>query len=476
MSEFKLEGVFPALVTPFKKDESIDEEAFRALIQHVTPNVDGIVPCGTTGEFVYLDLEERKKLVDIAIDEMKGGKHVIAGTGACSTKHAIELTNYAKDAGADASLIVSPYYLNPTDKGHYEHFYRIAKRTDFPIIMYNIPQCTGSFLPRRVIEDLAKLENIIGLKDSSGNLTYTLEVLEKVRGKIDVVIGHDEVVLPALAAGCKGMILASAQVFPEIWQELFKAVKDRDLEKAQELQMKVQKLARIFCRYGGAVPVKAALRMMGLKMGRTRKPLREGGVIIHEDREEIMVELEKLGKVKPAPFEFEIPDTPLISRFKDLGLSEEDIKGSNLVTGTGDSGKGKEQVHVDLVLGSKNSPLGKAFAAQLTHPRHGHEALTTILEPNLTVRPSTLIVPAIELKNLRQANMIFGPTQSAVAKVIVDNIEKGMITEEIVRNYLIMLKIYVPPDALDRQMLYDNNYQAVDKALKEALASMQRGG
>ena len=475
MSGFKLEGVFPALVTPFKKDESIDEEAFRTLIQHVMPNVDGIVPCGTTGEFVYLDLEERKRLLDIAIDEVKNGKSMIAGTGACSTKHAIELTNYAKDAGADASLIVSPYYLDPTDKGQYEHFYQIAKKTDFPIIMYNIPQCTGSFLSRRVIEDLAKIDNIIGLKDSSGNLTYTLEVLEKVRNKINVVIGHDEVVLPALAAGCKGMILASAQVFPEIWQELFKAVKDRELEKAQELQMKVQKLARIFCRYGGAVPVKAALRMMGLKMGRTRKPLREGGVIIHEDREEIWVELEKLGKVKATTFEFSVPDIPLTSRFEEIGLSEEDIKGSGLLIGTGDAGEGAEQVHVDLVLGEKSSPLGKAFAVQLTHPRHGHEALTTILEPNLTIRPSTLIVPAIELKNLRQANMIFGPTQSAVAKVIVDNIERGVIAREMVKNHLFMLKVYVHPNALDRQRLYDNNYQAVDKALKEALSS-QKGG
>lgn len=475
MSEFKLEGVFPALVTPFKKDESIDEEAFRTLIQHVLPHVDGIVPCGTTGEFVYLDLEERKRLLDIAIDEVKGGKHVIGGTGACSTKHAVELTKYAKDVGAAASLVVNPYFLNPTDKGHYEHFYQIAKKTDFPIIMYNIPQCTGSFLPRRVIEDLANIDNIIGLKDSSGNLTYTLEVLEKVRTKIDVVIGHDEVVLPALAAGCKGMILASAQVFPEIWQELFKAVKDRELEKAQELQMKVQKLARIFCRYGGAVPVKAALRMMGLKMGRTRKPLREGGVIIHEDREEIWVELEKLGKVKPTSFEFNIPDIPLNTRFEDIGLSKEEIEDSSLFIGTGDAGEGKEQVHVDLVLGMKNSPIGKAFAVQLTHPRHGHEALTTILEPNLTVRPSTLIVPAIELKNLRQANMIFGPTQSAVAKVIVDKIEEGIITKEIVNNYLIILKVWVPPNALDRQSLYKNNYLAVENALKQALSNLKGG-
>ena len=126
MSEFILEGVFPALVTPFKKDESIDEEAFRSLISHVMPHVNGIVPCGTTGEFVYLDFEEKKRLITIAIDEANSDKFVIAVPGACSTKHTIELTKYAKDAGADASLVVSPYYLNPTDKGVYEHFYQVA--------------------------------------------------------------------------------------------------------------------------------------------------------------------------------------------------------------------------------------------------------------------------------------------------------------------------------------------------------------
>ncbi len=475
MSEFELKGVFPALVTPFKKDESIDEEAFRNLIRHVLPHVDGVVPCGTTGEFVYLDIEEKKRLYDIAVDELKGMKYVIAGTGDCATKHAVELTNHAKDIGCNAALVVSPYYLDPTDKGHYEHFYQIATKTDFPIIMYNIPQCTGSFLPRRVIEDLANIDNIVGLKDSSGNLTYTLEVLEKVRDKINVVIGHDEVVLPALSAGCKGMILASAQVFPDIWQDLFSAVNEGNLDKAQELQMKVQKLARIFCRYGGAVPVKAALRMMGLSVGRARKPIREGGVIIHEDREEIRVELEKLGKIEFAPFEFNVPDVPLTKRFKDVGITDNDIKEGDLVIGSSSSGEGKEQVHVDLVMGKKNSPIGNAFAVQLTHPRHGHEALTTILEPNLTVRPSTLIVPAIELRNLRQANMIYGPTQSAVAKVIVDNIERGTITEDMIKNYLMILKIHIPPNALERQKLYENNYHAVNQALKDALTAPKGG-
>jgi formaldehyde-activating enzyme len=332
--------------------------------------------------------------------------------------------------------------------------------------MYNIPMTTDSYIPRRVIEDLADIGNIVGLKDSSGNLTYTLEILEKVRNKIDVAIGHDEVVLPALASGCSGMILASAQVFPEIWQRVFKAVKENDLETARELQMNVQKLSRIFCRYGGPVPVKAALRMMGLKCGRARKPLMEGGVLIHEDREEIRLELEKLGKIEPKSYDVK-PSSGLVEgSFEDIGLSVKEIQDSHIQVARAASGEGREGVQVDLVSGKKTSALGLVFATQLTHPRHGFEALTTILEPNLTVRPSSLIIPAVELKNLRQANMIYGPTQSAVAKAIVDNIEQGVIPKEIIDDNLMIFKIFVHPSSLDRQVLYKNNYKAVDKAIK----------
>ena len=270
------------------------------------------------------------------------------------------------------------------------------------------------------------------------------------------------------------MILASAQVFPDIWQEVFLAVKEGNLQKARENQRKIQKLARIFVRYGGAVPVKAALRMMGLSVGKARRPLMEGGVILHEDREEIRLELEKIGKIPSEPVEFAVPDTPLDMRFEDLGLLKEDIQSSHLKIGSASSGEGKETVHIDLILGKKDSQLGLAFATQLTHPRHGHEALTTILEPNLTVRPSTLIVPAMKLKNLRQANMIYGPTQSAVAKAIVDNIETKLISEYMVKDYLMMIKVHVPPNAVDRQQLYKNNYNATNKALKMALSD--KGG
>ena len=225
-----LKGVFPALVTPFTKEGELDEAALRKLVRFCLPHVDGFVPCGTTGEFVYMSPDERQRVLEVVLDEVGGAKPVIAGTGAAGTREAIELASAAKEAGASACLVVTPYFLHPSDKGVYQHFYEIAKAVDIPIILYNIPQAVDRYLPREVIEDLADIPNIVGLKDSSGNLTYTMEVLEFAGDRINVLVGHDEVVLPALAGGASGMILASAQVFPEIWQRVYKAVQEGDLE------------------------------------------------------------------------------------------------------------------------------------------------------------------------------------------------------------------------------------------------------
>ena len=461
-------GVFPALVTPFDRDEGVDESAFRGLIRHVIDDVDGLVPCGTTGEFPYLSVEEQKRLVEIAVEEAQG-KPVIAGTGAPSTRQAIELAKNAKEAGASACLVVTPYFLHPSDKGIYQHFYELAKAVDIPIILYNIPQVVDAYLPRTVVEDLADIDNIVGLKDSSGNLTYTMEVLEMVQGRIDVFIGHDEVVLPALAGGCSGMILASANVFPEVWQRVLAAVREGDLATAREWQMRVQKLARIFCRHGGGVAVKAALNMMGVKVGRPRRPLKPtGGALLHETRAEIRMELEKLGKIEVSSFEFRVPSGALEERFGDLDLSAEVIRAAGLRLGSGSAGEGTEQVQLDLVAGPKAGPLGDAYAYQLTYPLHRREALTTILEPNLTVRPPTLILPALEQKNLRQANMIYGPTQAAVAKAIVDALEQGVIPEAAMHEEVMIVLATVDPKALDRHALYQNVYAAMVGAIGQA--------
>jgi 4-hydroxy-tetrahydrodipicolinate synthase len=466
-----LRGVFPALVTPFvKKTEEIDEDAYRLLIRSCLPHVDGLVTSGTTGEFPYLTREEQRRLAEIGVEEA-GGKPVIAGCGASSTHEALTLARDAKEAGASAALIVTPYFLHPSDKGVYQHFYDIATSVDLPIILYNIPQVMDRYLPRTVVEDLADLPNIVGLKDSSGNLTYTMELLEYAGDRIDFFVGHDEVVLPALAGGVSGMILASAQVYPEVWQEVFRLAGEGRLEEARDLQRNVQKLSRIFCRYGGGVAVKAALKMMGLDVGPPRKPLKSvGGALIHETRAEIRLELEKLGKIPVEETDFEYPGSPLTERFGDLEITPEIIAAQGLRVGTGTAGEDLNKVQIDLISGGKETVLGDAYALQLTYPLHGREALTTILEPALTVRHATLLLPTLPQKNLRQANMIYGPTQSALARAIVDALEEGHIPPAAVDDEVMIALATVHPRALDRHTLYQSVLAAAAQALAQAFA------
>jgi len=469
---FRPRGVNPALVTPFAKDQSVDEAAFRSLIRHVIDHVDGLVPCGTTGEFNYLTPEENKRLVQIAVEEAQG-KPVIAGTGAPGTRQAIELTRKAQQAGASACLIVMPYFLHPSDKGIFQHYYEVARAVpNMPIILYNIPQVVDAPLPRRVVEDLADIPNIVGLKDSSGNLAYTMEILEYAGDRINVLIGHDEVVLNALAGGASGMILASAQVYPEVWQAILKAVRNGDLETARAHQRQVQKLSRIFCRYGGGVAVKQALRMMGVDAGVPRSPLKSvGGALIHEDRAEIQLELEKLGKITVPHAISRLPGGPLEGRFEGIGLEAQAIRAAEGKVGTAGAGDGMEAIQIDLLCGAKVGAVGEAWAYQLTYPRHGYEALTTILEPNLTVRPSTLIVPANELQDLRQANLIYGPVQNAVAKAIVDKLAEGVIPEAAMHSDVMFVQAAVHPQASNRRILHHNAYTATCSAIDSAFAA-----
>jgi len=465
LAAFKPEGIFPALITPFKKGREVDEEALRRLVNWVIERgVHGVVPCGTTGEFVYMKEEERKRVVETVVDEVNGRVSVIAGTGASATNMAVRLTRHAEDAGADAVLVVTPYYLRPADKGAYQHFYEVAKSTDLPIILYNIPQCTGGFLAREVVEDLAELENVVALKDSSGHLPYTLELLDMVGDRISILCGHDEVVMPALVAGASGAILASANVIPDVWIEVYEAVKRGDLARARELQMRVQKLARIIVRHGGAVAVKAALNMMGLKVGKARRPLVSGGVLSWEIREEMRLELEKLGKLKA---EEEAPESKKF--LEELGLSPSELRCLSLEIGEASAGVGEEEVHVRAVVGPKDGPVGYAWAKAFSQLEPGHEALLALLEPNLMARPPTLIIPTVEIRNMRQASMVYGPVQAAVGRAVQDAVEVGWVPMEAMETHVALVEVTVKPEALDRRALYFNAYEATREALRRAL-------
>jgi 4-hydroxy-tetrahydrodipicolinate synthase len=432
--------------------------------------VDGVVTSGTTGEFPYLTRAEQKRLVQIAREQV-GEKLVIAGCGASGTRQALALATDAQEAGADAILVVTPFFLHPSDKGIYQHYYDIATQVNIPLVLYNIPQVMDAYLPRTVVEDLADLPNVVALKDSSGNLTYTMEVLEYAGDRIDLLVGHDEVVVPALAGGVTGVILASANVYPEVWRKVLRLVDEGLIPEARAEQRRVQKLSRIFCRHGGGVAVKAAMKLVGSDAGVPRRPLKAvGGALSHETRAEIQLELERIGKIETPDMPFACPRGPLIGRFGDLEITSAIIAEHNLRVGTGTAGAGQNKVQIDLIAGSKATPLGDAYALQLTYPLHGREALTTILEPGLTVRPSTLLLPVLEQKNLRQANMIYGPTQSALARAIVDALEQGTIPATAQEEEVMVALATVHPKALDRNVLFKSVLQASSQAIMQAYA------
>ncbi len=467
---FKPKGILPALVTPFTDNgKSLSEDRLQNLVNHcIELGVSGVVPCGTTGEFVNLTDEEKKRLIDIVVDEVNGRVAVVAGTGASGTIQALEMTKYAKDAGADAALVVTPFYLKPTDRGIYEHFYTIATEVDLPIILYNIPQCTGVWLTWQIVEDLAEISNIVGLKDSSGELKYILAVLEKVRDKINVMCGYDEVVLSALAAGASGAILASANVVPDFWVNICGSFQKGRLKKARELQFKIQKIARIIAK-SGPVGTKEALNMMGVKVGPVRKPLSVGGELTYEEREELRLELEKIGKIAPKLIKSEIEKKTLEKRFAAIEITPRVIRGFHLRVGEALAGKEPEVAHIDLLIGKKDGPVGEAYAKAKAAPTVGHEPLVAILEPNLLVKPITLIVPTVAIKDMRQASLIYGPAQAGVAKAVADSVADGIIPSAVAEDIIVIANVFVHPSAVNRHRVYLNNYKAMRHAIRKAM-------
>ncbi|HID15321.1 MAG TPA: 4-hydroxy-tetrahydrodipicolinate synthase, partial [Candidatus Atribacteria bacterium] len=347
-----LEGIFPALITPFKKDDEIDEEKLKELLDFlIEKGVHGVVPVGTTGEFMYMTEKEKRKVYEIVVDHVNGKIPVIAGTGASGTEEAIKLAKIAEDIGVDAILVVSPFYLKPSDMGVYQHYHTIANEINIPIVLYNIPQCTGYYISGEVIEDLAEIDNIVALKDSSGNLAYMLEIINRVNGKIKIFVGYDEVVMPALTSGANGAILASANVIPEIWVKIYEKIKNGEIQEAAKLQKSIQKLIRIITRKGGILAVKKAVEMRGIKVRTARKPLKLGGSLTLENMEEIKLELEKLGLISREEGKAKIKHRTLEESFIDLGIDFEAIKKEKLEISREEEGENINKITVTIIRG-----------------------------------------------------------------------------------------------------------------------------
>ena len=268
-------GVFPAIITPFLKDESLDEEGLKRNIEYLNKTgIAGIIPCGTTGESATLTFEEHKRVVGIAVEASK--VPVIAGTGSNNTREALELTRHAAKAGADAALLITPYYNKPNDKGMYEHFKKIAENCDIPIVLYNVPKRTGIDLKPELVAKLSRIKNIVAIKEASGSLSQQSQIIEQTRGSDFVLLsGDDDLTLPTIALGGQGVVSVVANVAPRKTVAMVDAALKGDVEKARELHYELAPLVRAMFLETNPIPVKTAHKYLGLANGPLRLPLGE---------------------------------------------------------------------------------------------------------------------------------------------------------------------------------------------------------
>jgi 4-hydroxy-tetrahydrodipicolinate synthase len=268
-----LKGAFTAIVTPFKNGQ-FDEAAYRELIEfQITAGIHGIVPCGTTGESPTLSHSEHKRVVETCIDQVKKRVVVIAGSGSNNTAEALELTQHAQSAGADAALMITPYYNKPTQEGLYQHYKTVASQTKIPIVVYNVPGRTSLNLLPETMARLATLPNIVGLKDATGDLKQGCKTLELCGDKITVLSGDDFTTLPLLCVGGMGVISVVSNPVPGDMAGMCNAFFGGDLAKARALHYKMWPLTEAMFFETNPVPVKTAMKLMGKITGEVRQPL-----------------------------------------------------------------------------------------------------------------------------------------------------------------------------------------------------------
>lgn len=282
-------GAMVAIVTPFKNDQ-VDEKALRELIEFQIANgTDGIVPCGTTGESATLTHEEHDRVIEITIDAVKKRVPVIAGTGSNNTAEALRLTKHAYEAGADGALIVCPYYNRPTQEGLYQHFKTIAESVPIPIIPYNIPGRTGVNLMPEMVAKLAKIKNIVGIKEASGSIKQMSDVINLCGNDFSVLSGDDLFTLPLLAIGGTGIISVISNVAPADMAGLVDAFAVGDMMRAKALHHKMSALIDALFIEVNPIPVKAALSLMGKIEYEYRLPLCKMAEANFEKLKKVMV-------------------------------------------------------------------------------------------------------------------------------------------------------------------------------------------
>lgn len=271
MTLFKGSGV--ALVTPYKNGQ-IDFDKLGELIEwHIDNHTDAIIICGTTGEASTMTDEEQKQTIKFTVEKVKKRIPVIAGTGSNNTKHATELSIYAENVGADGLLIVTPYYNKTTQKGLIEHYLAIANEVNIPIIVYNVPGRTGLNIKPSTLAELAKHPNIKAVKEASGNISQIAEIARLCPEDFYIYSGNDDMVVPLLSLGGKGVISVVANILPKDTHDMVMYYLNGDINNARKLQLKMKGLIDSLFIETNPIPVKTAMNLLGMDVGELRLPL-----------------------------------------------------------------------------------------------------------------------------------------------------------------------------------------------------------
>ena len=267
-------GCGTALVTPFRRDMSLDEEAVRRLARRqIDAGIDFLVPCGTTGESPTLSHAEQRRVVEIAIDEARGKVPVLAGAGGNDTAHVVELAREFESLGANGILSVSPYYNKPTQEGLYQHFKAIAAAVSLPVILYNIPGRTGVNIEPATVKRLAEIDNIVGVKEASGNISQMAVLLDTVPDKFIVLSGDDGITVPLMSLGGRGLISVVSNEIPAEMVRLAHLCLANDFAAAREIHRRYFRLMDVNFIETNPIPVKAGMALMGLLEPAWRLPL-----------------------------------------------------------------------------------------------------------------------------------------------------------------------------------------------------------
>ena len=269
-----LRGIYTALVTPFA-GYSVDEEALKKLIEfQLEGGVDGLVPCGSTGESSTLSYEDHSRVIELTLKYAGGKVPVIAGTGSNSTTETIELTEMAKKLGANACLLTTPYYNKPTPEGLYRHYKKVAEEVDIPLVLYNIPGRTGINMMPETVARIAEIPNVVGIKEASGSVTQVADIYRLTKGKFAIVSGDDNLFLPMMSVGAVGVISVISNIMPKELKAIHKAfAEEKNSDKARDLNAAMLPIMQSMFVETNPIPVKEALYHMGMVEREFRLPL-----------------------------------------------------------------------------------------------------------------------------------------------------------------------------------------------------------